>query len=184
MSMFKIAGSEASRSAILKSLPDAECVHLTVPVLWDSANVALSVNPCEEPNETPEYLLSMTDISKLRLTARLVVISGGHYWNGGCGGESDATFQSNVTVDGVENISKTFLNSGAQCVLIGLWPVPPAAGSILLRAFYSAMLQGAQASRALAEAMQTVQHTRHFAHPINWAGWLLLGSDSRLSNKV
>lgn len=39
-------------------------------------------------------------------------------------------------------------------------------------------------SRALGEAMQTVQHTKHFAHPANWAGFLLVGSDVRLSNKV
>lgn len=32
--------------------------------------------------------------------------------------------------------------------------------------------------------MQTVQHTKHFAHPANWAGFLLVGSDVRLSNKV
>lgn len=39
-------------------------------------------------------------------------------------------------------------------------------------------------SRALAEAMQTVQHTKHFAHPANWSGFLLVGADVRLSNKV
>lgn len=38
--------------------------------------------------------------------------------------------------------------------------------------------------RALSEAMQTVQHTKHFAHPTNWAGFLLVGGNIRLSNKV
>lgn len=32
--------------------------------------------------------------------------------------------------------------------------------------------------------MQTVQHTKHFSHPSNWAGYLLIGSDVRLSSKV
>lgn len=32
--------------------------------------------------------------------------------------------------------------------------------------------------------MQTVQHTKHFAHPANWAGFLLVGGNVRLSNKV
>lgn len=110
------------------------------------------------------------------MSARLVVMSSGHGWNNV---ESTST-----TPDGIQNLAKTLLSAGAQCVLIGMWAVPPTAGSILLRAFYSAMLQGARASRALAEAMQTVQHTRHFAHPANWAGWLLIGGDTRLSNKV
>lgn len=38
--------------------------------------------------------------------------------------------------------------------------------------------------RALAEAMQTVQHTKHFHDPSNWAGFLLIGGNVRLSNKV
>uniref|UniRef100_A0A8W7PRL9 CHAT domain-containing protein n=1 Tax=Anopheles coluzzii TaxID=1518534 RepID=A0A8W7PRL9_ANOCL len=43
---------------------------------------------------------------------------------------------------------------------------------------------GTRAARALAEAMQTVQHTKHFAHPANWAGFILIGGNVRLSNKV
>ncbi|XP_012288124.1 tetratricopeptide repeat protein 28 [Orussus abietinus] len=171
-----LIGSEATKSAVIRSLPDAECVHLTTPVLWNTASLALAADQCEEPTERPEYLLTCTDILRLRLTARLVVVSSGHCWTSG-----DST---TVTSNGVEQLAKALLTAGAQCVLIGMWPVPPTAGSILLRAFYSAMLQGARASRALAEAMQTVQHTRHFAHPANWAGWLLLGGDARLSNKV
>ena len=46
------------------------------------------------------------------------------------------------------------------------------------------LLQGSRVSKALAEAMQTVQHTKHFAHPANWAGFVLVGADVRLSNKV
>lgn len=171
-----LIGSEATRSAVLRSLPDAECVHLTTPILWNTPTLALCADQSEEPPERPEYLLGCSDISRVRLSARLVVLSSGHCWSGG--------ENTTVTPEGVQRLTKTLLNAGAQSVLIGMWPVPPTAGSILLRAFYSAMLQGARASRALAEAMQTVQHTRHFAHPINWAGWLLLGGDARLSNKV
>lgn len=138
--------------------------------------MALTADQREEPADKPEYLLTCSDISRLRLTARLVVISSGHCWSG--------TEHTSTSSDGIQYMVRSLLGAGAQCVLIGMWPVPPTAGSILLRAFYSAMLQGARASRALAEAMQTVQHTRHFAHPANWAGWLLLGGDARLSNKV
>jgi len=31
--------------------------------------------------------------------------------------------------------------AGAQCILVPLWPVPSTAAKILLRAFYSALLQ-------------------------------------------
>lgn len=46
------------------------------------------------------------------------------------------------------------------------------------------LFQGSRVSRGLCEAMQTVQHTKHFADPSNWAGFVLIGSDVRLSNKV
>lgn len=38
--------------------------------------------------------------------------------------------------------------------------------------------------RALGDAMQTVRHTKHFAHPAHWSGLILLGANVRLSNKV
>ncbi|XP_044578145.1 tetratricopeptide repeat protein 28 [Cotesia glomerata] len=172
-----LTGIEASRSAVLRSLPDAECIHLTIPILWNSASLTFTPDQSEENTQRPEFLVSPAEIMRQRLTARLVVLSSGHCWN------NDES-STKITTDGIEAIAKSLLNAGAQCVLIAMWPVPSTAGSILLRAFYSAMLQGARASRALAEAMQTVQHTRHFAHPLNWAGWLLLGGDARLSNKV
>jgi hypothetical protein len=54
----------------------------------------------------------------------------------------------------------------------------------LVKSCSIALPQGSRVSRALAEAMLTVQHTKHFAHPTNWAGFMLVGADVRLSNKV
>ncbi|CAB0037126.1 unnamed protein product [Trichogramma brassicae] len=167
-----LVGNEATRSALLRDLSDAECVHLTVPAFFGSSPaLGLSPEQCDEPGDDPEYLIDpWRDLPKI--TARLVVVSCSH-WS-----------HDSLDARGVERLARSFLLAGAQCVLVGMWPVPSTASSILLRAFYSAMLQGQRASRALAEAMQTVQHTRHFARPVNWAGWLLLGGDTRLSNKV
>ena len=44
--------------------------------------------------------------------------------------------------------------------------------------------QGARVSCALSETQQTVQTTKHFAHPGNWACFLLVGADFKLFNKV
>lgn len=121
-----------------------------------------------------EFLLSAADVASLRLNARLVVISSSH----------TKDHQNWATSDGLVALVRALLAAGVQAVLISLWPVPDTATKILLRAFYSALLQGTRAARALAEAMQTVQHTKHFAHPANWAGFLLIGCNVRLSNKV
>ncbi|XP_071443187.1 tetratricopeptide repeat protein 28, partial [Hetaerina americana] len=134
-----------------------------------------------------EFLLTAADLLSLRLSARLVVIGSWHgrsslsSANGSSGNLRSGGWPS---ADGVVALTRALLAAGAACVLVSLWPVPEMPARILLRAFYSALLQGSRASQALAEAMQTVQHTKHFAHPANWAGFLLVGSDIRLSNKV
>ena len=76
------------------------------------------------------------------------------------------------------------LAAGAQCVLVSLWPVPDTAVQLIMKAFYSSLLQGARASRALSEAMMAVQTTKYFQHPANWAGFVLIGQDVKLYDKV
>ncbi|KAH1018166.1 hypothetical protein HUJ05_005980 [Dendroctonus ponderosae] len=121
-----------------------------------------------------EFLLSAADILSLKLVAKLVVVSSSH----------TRDQQGWATSDGLIALVRALLAAGAQAVLVSLWPVPDTATKILLRAFYSALLQGTRAAKALSEAMQTVQHTKHFAHPANWAGFVLIGLNVRLSNKV
>ena len=123
-----------------------------------------------------EFLLTAGDILNLKLSnAKLVVISSCYTRDEqhGC-----------VTSDGVIALTRALLAAGAQCVLVSLWPVPDTAVKLIMKALYSSLLQGARVSRALADAMTTVQNTKHFQHPANWAGFILVGSDVKLSNKV
>ncbi|XP_034111892.1 tetratricopeptide repeat protein 28 [Drosophila albomicans] len=176
-----LAGCNATKESVLAELASAECVHFAANLSWKLGAVVLSPGDVvtaeqqqqKEPHEPQlaDFTLAATELRQLRLGARLVVLS---------------SYQSvePITGSGVAQLAGGWLLAGAGAVLISLWPVPETAAKILLRAFYSALLQGARAARALAEAMQTVQHTKHFAHPANWAGFLLVGGNVRLSNKV
>ncbi|KAH8380456.1 hypothetical protein KR009_010766, partial [Drosophila setifemur] len=176
-----LAGSNATKESVLAELPSAECVHFAANISWQLGAVVLSPGDVvtaeqqqqKEPLEPQlaDFTLAAGELRQLRLSARLVVLSSYHS-------------MEPITGAGVAQLAGGWLMAGAGAVLISLWPVPETAAKILLRAFYSALLQGARAARALAEAMQTVQHTKHFAHPANWAGFLLVGSNVRLSNKV
>ncbi|KAL9886018.1 tetratricopeptide repeat protein 28 isoform 1-T3 [Glossina fuscipes fuscipes] len=199
-----LAGCNATKEAVISELSSAECVHFAANLSWKLGAVVLSPGDvvdsqtqkrfyqaganskgqCEQDDETPElsggnmelpqlsdFILSAADVLNMKLNAKLVVLSSYHSIEP-------------ITGSGVANLAGSWLCAGAGAVLISLWPVPETAAKILLRAFYSALLQGARAARALAEAMQTVQHTKHFAHPANWAGFLLIGGNVRLSNKV
>ncbi|KAI8120441.1 Tetratricopeptide repeat protein 28 [Lucilia cuprina] len=197
-----LAGCNATKEAVVSELPSAECVHFAANLSWKMGAVVLSpgdvvdsqsqkrfyqssnAENSAEQDETPElsggnmelpqlsdFILSSNDVTNMKLNAKLVVLSSYHSIEP-------------ITGTGVANLAGSWLCAGAGAVLISLWPVPETAAKILLRAFYSALLQGVRAARALAEAMQTVQHTKHFAHPANWAGFLLIGGNVRLSNKV
>lgn len=196
-----LVGNSATKEQVLNLIQDAECVHFSTHISWKLSSLVLcpsevldqsqskrlyltdasgedeenhEVSTSSEVPPLSEFLLSAADILSLRLTARLVVVNSSH----------TRDQQGWATSDGLVALVRALLGAGAQAVLVSLWPVPETASKILLRAFYSAMLQGSRAAKALSEAMQTVQHTKHFAHPANWAGFLLIGLNIRLSNKV
>lgn len=87
-----------------------------------------------------------------------------------CGCRSYQESSSKVTADGVVGLTRAFLAAGAQCTLVSLWPVPVAASKVFVHAFYTALLNGTKASAALADAMKTVQSSKQYSHPSNWAG--------------
>ncbi|CAG4932731.1 unnamed protein product [Colias eurytheme] len=137
----------------------------------------------EELPPASEFILTASEIMNLKLTARLVVIS--------CAPSSSVlqdTEESGAVSGagaGVSRLCRALLAAGAQAVLLALWPPPQdTAAKILYRALYSALLQGSRVAKALGDGMQTVRHTKHFAHPAHWAGCALVGANVRLSNKV
>ena len=121
-----------------------------------------------------EFLLTAADILDLRLTAKLVVLS--PYGNEGRGG-------TRITSDSVIGLARSFLAAGAQSVLVPLWSMPESAVQIFIKALYDKLLGGSKASLAVSEAMKSVRDVKEFAHPSNWAGFALVGCDTRLSNK-
>lgn len=54
---------------------------------------------------------------------------------------------------------------------------------VTTKSLYGGLLQGMLASQALCQAMQVVQGTKQFSHPSNWAGFILVGGDTALTNK-
>ncbi len=137
----------------------------------DTRSEATSASTVDAPSLS-EFLLTAADILNLKLNAKLVVLS--------CGGHAGAAASS----DGLTALTRALLAAGAQCVLVSLWPVPTVASRVVMKALYSALLQGARVSRALADAMTTTQNTQQLQHPANWAGYILVGADIKLSNKV
>ncbi|CAB3246278.1 unnamed protein product [Arctia plantaginis] len=138
----------------------------------------------EELPPASEFMLTASEIMNLKITARLVVISCAPS-SGALQDSGEDTDDVSMAGDGVSRLCRALLAAGAHSILLTMWPAPQdTATKILYRALYSALLQGSRVAKALGDAMQTVRHTKHFAHPAHWSGLVLVGANVRLSNKV
>ncbi|XP_071946339.1 tetratricopeptide repeat protein 28-like [Antedon mediterranea] len=198
-----LIGSSATKEAILEAISGAECIHLATHVSWKLSALVLSPGGQEQNAKTngngqmlpermdlndsddsdmesnadmpalSEFLLSAADILDLQLSAKLVVLSAyGSYGRSG-----------KINAEGLIGLARAFLAAGAQCVLVPLWSVPELATKIFMRSLYEGLLRGLKVSSAMSEAMQKVQETKQFTHPSNWAGFMIIGSDIKISNK-
>ncbi|XP_025764827.1 tetratricopeptide repeat protein 28 isoform X3 [Oreochromis niloticus] len=137
----------------------------------DGESVCEVESICDSP-PLQDFLLTAADILDLCLTVKLVVLR--LYPESG----------SKVTADGVVGLTRAFLAAGVQCVCVSLWPVPVAASKLFTHTFYTALHNGTKASAALTEAMKTLQSSKHFSHPSNWAGYMLIGNDVKLNSPM
>uniref|UniRef100_A0A3Q3KEM5 Tetratricopeptide repeat protein 28 n=1 Tax=Monopterus albus TaxID=43700 RepID=A0A3Q3KEM5_MONAL len=196
-----LTGANATKERVLAALNQTECVHFATHISWKLA--ALVLTPSQESvkgsfskshssperlrgaDETSEdgesvcdspalqdFLLTAADILGLCLSIKLVVL------------RLYPESSSRVTADGLVGLTRAFLAAGVQCVCVSLWPVPMAASKLFAHTFYTALLSGTKASAALTEAMKTLQSSKHFSHPSNWAGYMLIGSDMKLNSAV
>ncbi|XP_026153474.1 tetratricopeptide repeat protein 28 isoform X2 [Mastacembelus armatus] len=137
----------------------------------DMESVCEVESVCDSP-PLQDFLLTAADILDLCLSVKLVVL------------RLFPESSSKVTADGVVGLTRAFLAAGVHCVCVSLWPVPVAASKLFTHTFYTALLNGTKASAALTEAMKTLQSSKHFSHPSNWAGYMLIGSDVKLNSPM
>lgn len=161
--------SNATKNNVLSELSTAECVHFAAAMTWKMSGIVLNpgdmhdgsshkrfysngndggsnndIDTEDESNEMTgnnvdlpslnDFVLTVDDVASVKLNAKLVVLSAHNSLD-------------LINSAGVASLSNSWLLAGAGAVLLSLWPVPETAAKILLRAFYSALLQGARAAR-------------------------------------
>lgn len=165
-----LVASNATKNNVLTELSTAECVHFAAALTWKLSGIVLNpgdidyspsherfysggnanggtINEIDTEDEGNElngnnvdapslndFVLTVDDINNVKLNAKLIVLSAHNSLEP-------------INSSGVSNLSDSWLRAGAGAVLISLWPVQETAAKILLRAFYSALLQGARAAR-------------------------------------
>ncbi|XP_066028790.1 tetratricopeptide repeat protein 28-like [Pocillopora verrucosa] len=160
-----LLGEHATKQAVLHVLHSASLIHLAAHGHADRGEIALSPNCTTNgiPQEE-DYLLTMSDISKVKLRAKLVVLSCCHSGRG--------TFKQ----EGVIGIARAFLASGARSVLVASWTIQDEATEQLMNHFYERLAAGESASESLHQAMKWLR-SNGFTEPRQWAPFVLMGDN-------
>ena len=160
-----LLGQCATKQAVLGKLHSVSLIHFAAHGNAERGEIALSpLRPTRKIPKEEEYLLTMSDISKVRLRAKLVVLSCCHSGRG------------QVRAEGVVGIARAFLGSGARSVLVALWAIQDSATEQLMGRLYEHLVRGKSASESLHEAMKWMRDNG-FTKVCEWAPFMLIGDN-------
>ncbi|XP_067035046.1 tetratricopeptide repeat protein 28-like [Acropora muricata] len=157
---------QATKETVLKKMKSASLIHIAAHGSADRGDIALA--PDRHVTGTPQeehYLLTMADVSKVQVRAKLVVLSCCHSGRG------------HIKAEGIVGIARAFLASGARSVLVSLWAVEDGATKQFMKWFYESLVCGKSASESLHEAMKLMREVPKYSEVRQWAPFMLVGDD-------
>ena len=169
MGVQPLLGEQATKQAVLEKIQSVSLVHFAAHGNAERGEIALAPTAriaSQVPDEK-DYLLTMSDISRVQLRAKLVVLSCCHSGRG------------QIRAEGVVGIARAFLGSGARSVLVARWALEDKATEQLMRCFYQHLAVGESASESLHEAMKWMRGNG-FPDVADWAPFMLIGDNVTL----
>ncbi|KAL9950921.1 hypothetical protein ACROYT_G043494 [Oculina patagonica] len=161
-----LLGKQATKQAVLQVINSVSLIHFAAHGNSERGEIALAP-AFRTPNRIPreeDYLLAMSDISKVQLRAKLVVLSCCHSGRG------------QIRAEGVVGIARAFLGSGARSVLVALWALEDSATEQFMSRFYEHLVGGESASESLHEAMKWMR-CNGYSEVRQWAPFTLIGDN-------
>ena len=165
-----LVGKQATKDEVFKRISSVALVHIAAHGKMETGEIALAPNTTRS-SVTPardDYLLTIKDVLKAQIRARLVVLSCCHSARG------------EVKSEGVVGIARAFLGAGARSVLVSLWAIDDEATMEFMKVFYQQLVHGRSASEALNEAMKSMRESDRFSAVKYWAPFVLIGEDVAL----
>ena len=166
-----LVDEKATKQAVLERISSVSLIHFAAHCNAERGEIALS--PIPAPNSRnailPQeaYMLTMADVSRVKIRAKLVVLSCSHSGSG------------EIRAEGVIGIACAFLGSGARSVLVALWIISDSATEQLMSRFYKHLVEGESAGESLHQAMKWMRKNG-FTKVSEWASFTLIGDDVRL----
>lgn len=165
-----IVGNKATKREVLRKMQDVSLIHFAAHGDAERGEIALSPSCSSErtPNKK-DFMLTMEDISKVGIRAKLVVLSCCHSGRGKI-----------MKAEGVVGIARAFIASGARSVLVSLWLLNDRSTKEFMIRFYGHLVHNKlSASEALHQSMKWMRETKKYT-VIDWAPFVLIGDDVTL----
>ena len=163
-----LLGKQATKQAVLQNIHSVSLIHFACHGDAERGEIVLAPPPLTDRTPQEEdYLLTMEDISKVKLRAKLVVLSCCHSAKG------------QISAEGVVGIARAFLGSGARSVLVALWAIQDEATQHFMSRFYENLVRGESASESLQQAMKWMRENG-FSKISQWAPLMLIGDNVTL----
>ena len=167
-----LLGEQATKEEVLRRITDVCLVHIAAHGDAERGEIACAPNPSSPQNPTKEdYMLTMADVTKVRIRAKLVVLSCCHSAKGKI-----------MKAEGVVGIARAFIASGARSVLVSLWAVDDKATKDFMIRFYGHVkCDKMSASEALHQTMKWMRESETTRYTVReWAPFVLIGDDVNL----
>ena len=155
----------ATKEAVLQRIHSVGLIHFAAHGDAERGDIALAApHYFREIPQEEDYLLTMAEISRVRLRAKLVVLSCCHSARG------------QILSEGVVGIARAFLGSGARSVLVALWAIEDLATKQFMSRFYEHLVCGESASESLHQTMKWMRGNG-FSQVRQWAPFMLIGDN-------
>ena len=158
-----LIGRQATKDEVLRRLGSVALVHIAAHGSMKAGEIALAPN-----NGEKDFMLTMKDVLRVQMRARLFVLSCCH------------SAQGEIKAEGVVGIARAFLGAGARSVLVSLWAVDDKATLEFMKTFYQHLVKGKSAGEALNQAMNCMRESEEFGAVKYWAPFVLIGDDVTL----
>ena len=160
-----LLGYQATKQAVLEAMHSASLIHFAAHGDAERGEIVLApVRPVNRTLNQDDFVLTTADVSEVKLTAKLVVLSCCHSARG------------QIRAEGVVGIARAFLGSGALSVLVALWAIEDEATEQFMGRFYEHLVRGESASESLHQAMKWMRENG-FPEVRQWAPFMLIGDN-------
>ena len=167
---------EAATEKVVKSLDLSNsriitfATHGLIAGDLKNAEPALVLTPPEKGTALDDGLLTSSEVAQLKLNADLVILSA---CNTAAGDKADGA-------EGLSGLAKAFFYAGTRALLVSHWPVVSDAAVKLTTGMlgYRAKNPTSGRSEALRRSMLALMNNKdkpHYAHPLFWAPFVLVG---------